>query len=119
MPSISANASRYAAATREHLVQVLELREPERAGEIGQAVVEAKTVVVEPVHVGRPALIALRVDALPQGGVRHRDHAPLAGGQLLVGVEAKHGGVAAGTHRYAVGVDGAERLAGVLDDRET
>ena len=50
--------------------------------------------------------------------VAERDHPALAGRQLLVGVEAEHRRVAAAADRRAVGVDGAERLAGVLDDRQ-
>ena len=51
-------------------------------------------------------------------GVGRRDHAALAGRQLLVGIEAEHRRMAAAADRRAVGVDGAERLAGVLDDRQ-
>ena len=51
-------------------------------------------------------------------GVAERDHAALPRRQLLVGVEAEHGRVAAAADRHAVGVDRAERLAGVLDDRQ-
>ena len=47
-----------------------------------------------------------------------REHPALAGGELLVGVEAERGGMAAAADRRAVGVHGAERLAGVLDDRQ-
>ena len=38
--------------------------------------------------------------------------------ELLVGVEAERGGMAAAADLHAVGVDGAERLARVLDDRQ-
>ena len=48
----------------EHPLEPLELGEPERAGELREAVVEAEPVVVEPVHVGRAALVSLAVDAL-------------------------------------------------------
>ena len=50
--------------------------------------------------------------------VAERDHPALAGGQLLVGVEAEHRRVPAPADRAAVGVARAERLAGVLDDRQ-
>src|SRR5207247_2134775 len=55
---------RYARPLRKQSVEPLELRETERAGDVRQAVVEAEAVVVEPVHVGGAALVALRVDAL-------------------------------------------------------
>ena len=51
-------------------------------------------------------------------GIADGDHPPFAGGQLLVGVEAEHGGVAAAADGASVRVDGAERLTGVLDDRQ-
>ena len=51
-------------------------------------------------------------------GVCERDHPPLAGRELLVGVEAEHGRVPAPADSGAVGVHGPERLAGVLDDRQ-
>ena len=47
-----------------------------------------------------------------------RDHPALAGRQLLVGVEAEGRRMAARADAHAVAVDGAERLAGVLDDRQ-
>ena len=65
----------------------------------------------------RPWLRSLSIRAFI-AGVAERDHAALAGGDLLVGVEAEHGRVAAAADRRAVGVAGAQRLAGVLDDRQ-
>ena len=53
-----------ALARGEHLVEVLELCDPERTGDVGEAVVEAEAIVIEPPHVGRAALVALGVDAL-------------------------------------------------------
>ena len=49
----------------------------------------------------------LRSESMPllQRGVAGRDHPALAGGQLLVGVEAEDRRVAAGADRDAVGVD--------------
>ncbi len=104
-----------ARARREHLIEVLQLRQPDRAGDVRQAVVVAEPVVVEPVHVGGAALVSLGVDPLLQARVAERDHAPLPRGQLLVGVEAEHGQVAARPYRDAVLVGRAERLAGVLE----
>ena len=74
--------------------------------------------MVEPAHVRRAALVALGVDALLVGGVGHRHHAALPRRELLVGVEAEDRGVAAAADRRAVAVHRAERLAGVLDDRQ-
>ena len=51
-------------------VETLELREADRAGDLAEAVVEAEPVVIEPVHVGCAALVALAVDALLERGVR-------------------------------------------------
>jgi hypothetical protein len=42
----------------------------------------------------------------------------LPGGQLLVGVEAEDRRVAAAADRAAIGIRGAQRLAGILDDRQ-
>jgi hypothetical protein len=109
---------RNARAVGEHRVEALELDQPERAREVRQAVVEAEAVVIEPAHVRRAALVALGVDLLLVLGGAERDHAALARGQLLVGVEAERRRVAAPADRDAVGVHGAERLAGVLDDRQ-
>ena len=48
----------------EHLLQALELGQADRAGDIGEPVVEAEAVVIEPAHVWRAALVALGVEAL-------------------------------------------------------
>ena len=88
------------------------------ARDVGQAVVEAQAVVVEPAHVGRAALVALGVDALLDRRVGHGDHPALARRQLLVGVEAEGRRMAARADPHAVAVHGAQRLAGVLDDRQ-
>ena len=48
-------------ARGEHLVQVRQLGDAERAGQVRQPVVEAQPVVVEPAHVRRAALVALGV----------------------------------------------------------
>ena len=54
----------HARAAGQQLVETLELGEAQRAREVGEAVVEAQAIVVEPAHVGRAALVALGVDAL-------------------------------------------------------
>ena len=102
----------------EQLVEPLQLSDAERAGEVVEPVVEAQPVVVEPAHVGRPALVALGVDALLDLGRRRQDGAALARRDLLVRVEAEHAQVAASADLGAVGVGRPERLAGVLHDPE-
>jgi hypothetical protein len=102
----------------QHLVEAVQLRESDRTGDVRQAIVEAEAVVVEPAHVRGAALVSLGVDPLLQRRVGHRDHAPLARGQLLVGVEAEHRRVPARAHPDPVGMDRPQSLAGVLDDRQ-
>ena len=109
---------RHAGARGEQVVEPLELREPERARDVGEAVVEAEPVVVEPAHVGRAALVALGVDPLLLLGRADHDHAALARRDLLVGVEPEDRGMPAPADRRAVGMERPERLAGVLDDRQ-
>ena len=74
--------------------------------------------MVEPAHVDGAALVALRAQAGGLVGVAGDDHAPLPRRHLLVGVEGEGGEVAAGADLAALGVDRAERLAGVLEDAE-
>src|SRR3954452_5859959 len=105
-------------AVGEHAVEALELGEDDRARYAGEAVVEAEAIVVEPPHVRRAALVALGGDARLQRRVADRDDAALAGRQLHLAVEAEDGRMAARAARHAVPLYGAERLAGVLDDRQ-
>ena len=74
----------------EHLVEPLELRKAQRAGDVRQPVVEPQPIVIEPPHVGRATLVSLGVDALLERRVGHRDDAALSGRHLLVRVEAEH-----------------------------
>src|ERR1019366_3594004 len=67
-------------------------------------------VVVEPVHVRRAALVALTIDALLLAGLGERDHAALAGRQLLVRVESEHGRVPACPDPHPVRVRRADAL---------
>ena len=83
--------------------QPLELGYAERAGDVGEAIVEAEPVVVEPVHVRGAALVSLGVDPLLLRRIAHRDHPALAGRQLLVRVEPEHRGMAAPADGHAVG----------------
>ena len=103
---------------RQHPVQLLELRDPERGLKIGPAVVEPEPHVVEPAGaVVGPALVAQAAEQLPLLlGVR-RDDAALAGRHLLVRVEAEDARRAVGADRRPL-VAGAECLGRVLDQRD-
>src|SRR4051794_27870943 len=101
-----------APAVGQHPVEPLELLDADRAGDVGQAVVEAEAVVIQPAHVGRAALVALGIDALLRRGVVADDDAALAGRHLLVRVEGEDRRVSAGADGGAVAVPRAERLAG-------
>jgi hypothetical protein len=72
--------------------------------------------VVEPVHVRRAPLVALRVDPCLVGGVLADDGPALACRHLLVRVERERGAVASRPDERGVLVDGADRLASILDD---
>ena len=74
--------------------------------------------MVEPAHVGGAALVALAAQPRRTRRPGRDDHPALAGGHLLVGVEGEGGEVAAAADHAALGVDRAERLAGVLEDAE-
>ena len=121
-PSTPARPSLVEEATRargsEHRVELLELGDAERRGDVGEPVVEAEPVVVEPAHVDGPALVALAAQAGRLGGVGGDDHPPLPRRHLLVGVEGEGGEVAAGADLASLGVDRAERLTGVLEEAE-
>ena len=73
----------------EQVVEPFELRDAQRAGDLGEAVVEAQAIVVEPAHVRGTPLVALGVDPLLVGVDRAHHHAALTGGHLLVGVEGE------------------------------
>ena len=88
-----ASASRYQPATRARSASIPSSRSscasPNARRDVGQPVVEAEPVVVEPVHVRRAALVALGVHPHLVLGRAMREHPALAGGHLLVGVEAE------------------------------
>ena len=73
--------------------------------------------MLEPARGLEPALVAQRDEQLVLRGRSGRDRAPLAGRDLLVRVEGEDGRVPVRAERPAL-VAGAERLAGVLDERE-
>ena len=108
----------HARARGEQLVRLLDLRDAERGLDVGHAVVEAEAVVVEPVHVDRAALVAGRAELRGLVGGARDDHAPLPRRELLVRIEGEGGEVAAGAELHAVGIDGAGRLARVLEHAE-
>src|SRR5436190_17633488 len=83
----------------KQLVQALELGEADGTAQIVEPVVEAESVVVEPAHVRRAALVALAVYSLLER-LRGSGHgATLPGRQLLVRIEAERREVAAGADR--------------------
>ena len=87
------------------------------AGDVAHAVVPAQAVVLQPVAgVGAP-LVGEAVQARGDVVVVRRDHAALARGDLLVRVEGEDRRVAVGAHDAALAAR-AERLGGVLDDRD-
>ena len=105
-------------AVGQHAAEALQLRKPQRRLKLCEPVVEAQAIVVEPVHVRRAALVSLGVDLDLHVGVAQRDHSALARRQLLVRVEAEDRRVPPRADGLTVGVDGAECLAGILDDRQ-
>src|SRR5215216_6999949 len=78
-------------AKREDLVELLQLREPDGGLEIREAVVEADPHVVEPPALVGAALVAQRAEQLRLVLRVGRHDAALAGGDLLVRVEAEDG----------------------------
>ncbi len=105
---------RHAAALAEYLSDPLHLHGADGAVHIAEAIVVAKSFVREPAHAGVAALIA---HGLAESGdlvVVGDDHAALAGGDLLVGIEAEDTRVAEAAGHAAL-VICAERFAGVLD----
>src|SRR5918912_196943 len=68
----------HARAPRQQVVEPLELGQADRAGDVGEAVVEAEAVVVQPAHVRRAALVALGVHALLHRRVAGDHHPALA-----------------------------------------
>ena len=92
--ALAVGASR-AGARLEHRVEALELGDSERGLDVAHAVVEAESVVVDPAHVGRAALVSLAAKPRRGLGVGDRDHAALSSRQLLVRVEGEGREVAA------------------------
>ena len=102
----------------ENLVEPLELRDADRRGDVGEAVVVAEPRVLEPSapcpHVpGCERLLSRRHCS----SVGRDDDAALAGRDLLVRVEGEDGEVAVRAERPAL-VLRAERFARVLDEDE-
>src|SRR5436190_1605762 len=105
------------AAALEDLRELLKLGEADRCAHVVEPVVEAETSVLEPAAGIGASLVAEAAEELPLllgvGG----DHPPLTGRHLLVRVEGEDGRRAVRAHERAT-VDRAERLAGVLDQRQ-
>src|SRR6266511_3286140 len=105
-------------ASGEDPVELLELPDPERGGHVVEAVVVTEAPVQEPRARLEPSLVAQRREQLVLALVVRRDGAALTRRDLLVRIEREH-------RRVAVRPDGppfvprSERLARVLDERET
>ena len=86
-PYIAATAARRCSRRRGEL---LHLGEADRRRHVGEPIVEAEPVVVEPAHVDGAALVALGAQARRRVAASVADdHAPLPRGHLLVGVEGE------------------------------
>ena len=101
----------------EDRLQLLELTQAERCADVVDPVVEAEPRVVEPAAAVRPALVAEALEQAPGLLRPRRDHAAFAGRDLLVGVEGEDRVLALRADRPPL-VDRAERLAGVVDQRD-
>src|SRR5205807_6251487 len=97
----------------EDRVQLLELPDPDRRGDLVEAVVVAEPRVLEPAAAVRPALVGERLEEAPLVLVGGDDHAAFAGRHLLVRIEREDRGPAVRADRPAL-VRGSERLAGIL-----
>ena len=100
-PAPRGRATRRARARSEHLVEPRQLREPERARELREPVVEAEPIVVEPAHVRAAPLVALGVDQLLERRSASVTMPALAGRELLVRVEAEDARMPASADRPA------------------
>ena len=91
--------------------------DPERGAEVVEAVVVAEANVLEPGAVVAAALVAQALEQAPVLLGVGDDDAALAGGHLLVRIEGEDRRHAVTAYRLAL-VLGAERLAGVVDQRQ-
>ena len=98
----------------ENQVQLLELAQADRRADVVDPVVEAEPRVVEPPAAVGPALVAQALEQEPRLLRPGRDDATLARRDLLVGIEREDRVLALSADRPPL-VDGAERLAGIVD----
>src|SRR5437588_347569 len=101
----------------EDLLELLQLANPKRGGDVVQAVVEAEAAVLEPARGLEPSLVAERDEQLVLGLRVGRDRAALAGRDLLVRIEGEDSRVPVRAEPPAL-VHSPECLARVLDERE-
>jgi hypothetical protein len=116
------------AARRGEALGLGELVQAQRGGDVGQVVLEARRhhLVVPTRHLGGEAVEGVAVHAVQAhhpGPVRElfvarHQHAALAGGDGLVGVEAEHGGGGRQRADLAALVGGGQCMRGVLDHRQ-
>src|SRR3989344_9268925 len=96
-------------------IELLHLRKTERRAHLVHAVVVAQALVVEPLHVGRAALIAEATEKLVHALAVGYHHASLARRHLFIGVEGKNASHAerAGLHSAVLR---AQRFASVFNN---
>src|SRR5262249_14811774 len=111
-------ACRSLRAQSPDLREPLELPDPERGGDVAEAVVVAEADVLEPAAGLRPALGAEGADQVPLLLRVRRHNAALTRRDLLVRVEGEDARGALGAEGRAA-IDGAERLTGVLDQGQS
>jgi len=100
----------------------------EGAGDVGEAEVKADVWMMEPieggggafcrVRIGSAALIAKAAETVGVGLGVGQNSSPFAGGDLLIGVEAKDGEVPEGADAALLKF-GADGFAGIFEDDET
>ena len=101
----------------QQLLDTLHLGHTQRGRHLVQAVVVTQEGMLEPGIAGGAALVAQGAHETGGFVIIGHDHAALAGGDLLVGVEGVDAIVAQAAGLAAL-VFGAQRFAGILYDRQ-
>ena len=117
LDSCSHVAIRDLPAATLHVIEPLELSQAHRRRHLVHPVVEPDPRVGQPVAVFGAALVDEASQLDRDRVVVGRDQPALGGGQLLVGIEAVHGGVPVGADVSAANRR-ADGFAGILDHRQ-